>query len=67
MTYEIEPEHTFTSTVTLPDACRIEVTITIPRSAEWPDIGELAEVAQMSATSARSHILRSQSARELPF
>lgn len=65
---EIDPEHTFTSTIVLPDDCRVEVTITVPRRVEWPDVGELAEIAQMSASTARSHIIRSQSTtREMPF
>ena len=46
----------FESTVTQPDGIRVQVVITVPIGTAWKDVGETAEIAQMTATRALSQI-----------
>lgn len=46
----------FESTATQPDGIRVQVSISIPPGAAWKDVGETAEIAQMTASRAMTQI-----------
>lgn len=61
----------FQSSETSPEGIRVTTTITVPEAAQWPDIGDAAEQAQMgtSYTARRVAAARKQSLEheECPF
>jgi hypothetical protein len=40
----------FDARISDPTGLRIDVTITVPEPATWPDVGDAAEIAQMAAS-----------------
>lgn len=53
-------EWTFESTVARPDGTQVRVTVTVPTGSTWKDIGDAAEIAQMTASRAMSQIVANQ-------
>lgn len=53
-----EPEWTFEVLVTTPSGVRTVVTVTVPEHRAWSDVGEVAELAQMCASSASSRLTK---------
>ena len=60
---------TFESRVTQPNGITVTCTITVPRSAEWSDVGEINEVAQMCAGRASAAVLtnKTRADEKVPF
>lgn len=48
----------FEHTVTQPDGIQVHVIVTVPIGAAWKDVRETAEIAQMAANHALTHIDR---------
>lgn len=48
--------YVFESTTTQPDGTQVYVAITVPIGAAWKDVGETAEIAQMTASRALAQI-----------
>lgn len=51
---------TFESTITAPDGTQVYVAITVPADTAWKDVGESAEIAQMTANRAFAQITTSK-------
>lgn len=64
-----EPAWRFQSVVTTPDGIRTEVVVSVPAKGAWPDVGEVAEIAQMCATQASGRMAKMlrDSAERAPF
>lgn len=70
MAYAVQPEWTFETTVTDLSGIRIQATITVPADAEWNDVRECGELAQMGAHFTLGHVLKSvarSAEKEPPF
>ena len=70
MTYAVPPDWTFESTATNPNGVRITTTITVPVDAEWNDVRECGELAQMGSHLTLGHVLKSiarSAENEVPF
>lgn len=52
----MSPDWEFESVITGPDGIRVRVTVTVPAGAAWRDVGESAEIAQMTASRAMTQI-----------
>jgi hypothetical protein len=64
-----EPAWKFESVVTTPDGVRTGVVVTVPSGGAWPDVGEVAEIAQMCASQASARLAKMLQARaeRVPF
>lgn len=60
---------TFESSITAPDGLRTTVVVSVPQSQAWPDVVEVAEIAQMCATHAaqRATKMIRESRERCPF
>jgi hypothetical protein len=58
----LPPEWTFTCNIQQPDGVRAECVIYVPETAEYHDVLEVSEVAQMAAVSALGILRRTRTA-----
>jgi hypothetical protein len=70
MAHAIPPEWTFEAAVTDLSGIRVTTTITVPMDAEWNDVRESGELAQMGAFVTANHVAKSiarSAEKEPPF